>query len=496
MNLNTNKTMPMAYGFLGAAAFWALAHSGPVIAQVGTLPAYLRLQATTPGTQQTGHSNISGTVRAGQFVGGGAGVSGVNADLIDGLDSLSLGKLSATQVWTGANSFSSFGNSFSGVGSSLTDLNATNVSTGTLNSARLPVPMTLAGTVVSSATLFVRNDSPTGFGVFGWTTSPTGSTVGGSFESDSVDGYGAQMISAGPYGAYGLSTKLSGVAYGGFFLSESTSGRGVSGVCLSANGTTHGGYFESRSESGVGAYAQNTRVGGIGLLGRTPPAGSGLSSGGFSTGAWGDTDTGNGVLGTANSGTGVAGRSATGTGVYGQNDSGAGFGVFAAGNSGASGTKSFLIDHPLDPENKYLQHYCNESPTPQNTYQGTVVTDGNSWAVVELPGYFESINKDAKVQLTVDDATADFVLAKVVGGVNGARFRIRTSKPRVKVYWMVSADRNDRWVQKYGTPVEIDKDVSARGTYQHPELYGKGKEFSETFRVMPKQNLPEAGTKP
>ncbi|MBL8065119.1 MAG: hypothetical protein JNM34_04585 [Chthonomonadaceae bacterium] len=55
MNLNTNKTMPTAYGFLGAAAFWALAHSGPVIAQVGTLPAYLRLQATTPGTQQTGH---------------------------------------------------------------------------------------------------------------------------------------------------------------------------------------------------------------------------------------------------------------------------------------------------------------------------------------------------------------------------------------------------------------------------------------------------------
>lgn len=52
----------------------------PAVSQVsGSLPAFVRLQTATPGTQQTGHSNISGTVKAGQFVGGGAGLTGVLA---------------------------------------------------------------------------------------------------------------------------------------------------------------------------------------------------------------------------------------------------------------------------------------------------------------------------------------------------------------------------------------------------------------------------------
>ena len=33
-----------------------------------------------------------------------------------------------------------------------------------------------------------------------------------------------------------------------------------------------------------------------------------------------------------------------------------------------SGVKAFRIDHPLDPENKYLLHYCAEGPEPLNVY--------------------------------------------------------------------------------------------------------------------------------
>ncbi len=43
------------------------------------------LQPTTPGTAQVGHANVNGTVRAGQFVGGGAGVTGVNASQLGGI---------------------------------------------------------------------------------------------------------------------------------------------------------------------------------------------------------------------------------------------------------------------------------------------------------------------------------------------------------------------------------------------------------------------------
>lgn len=65
----------------------ALFLSNSARSQLGVAKGYVQIQSSTPGTAQSGHSNISGTARAGQFVGGGAGLSGVNADLIDGLDS-------------------------------------------------------------------------------------------------------------------------------------------------------------------------------------------------------------------------------------------------------------------------------------------------------------------------------------------------------------------------------------------------------------------------
>ena len=74
--------------------------------------------------------------------------------------------------------------------------------------------------------------------------------------------------------------------------------------------------------------------------------------------------------------------------------------VHVAGNLSASGGKPFRIDHPLDPENKYLYHYAMESPEILNLYRGTAVlnTNGEAWA--ELPDYFESINRDFTYQLT------------------------------------------------------------------------------------------------
>src|SRR6185369_2591920 len=82
---------------------------------------------------------------------------------------------------------------------------------------------------------------------------------------------------------------------------------------------------------------------------------------------------------------------AQGYGVYG---TGGLYGVFSNGNLSASGTKSFRMDHPSDPENKYLLHYCAEGPEPLNLYTGTVTTDAKGEAWVQLPAYCEAINKD------------------------------------------------------------------------------------------------------
>src|SRR5439155_12595336 len=117
---------------------------------------------------------------------------------------------------------------------------------------------------------------------------------------------------------------------------------------------------------------------------------------GATYGVWGQSDStsGRGVLGYASNGSGVP------YGVLGQAGLN-GWAVYALGDFAASGTKSFRIDHPFDPENKYLLHYATESPSPQNFYSGNIVTDANGYAWVELPDYFAKINTNYKYQLTV-----------------------------------------------------------------------------------------------
>ena len=170
-----------------------------------------------------------------------------------------------------------------------------------------------------------------------------------------------------------------------------------------------------------------------------------------------------------------------GYGVYG---TGGLYGVFSNGNLSASGTKSFRIDHPSDPANKYLLHYCAEAPEPLNVYSGTVTTDAKGEAWVQLPAYFESINKDFRYTLTVvDDSDGDaFVLAKVAREIRNGRFKIRTSAPGTKVCWEVKGTRNDPWMKQHGMPIEVEKSKAERGTYQHPELYGQPAEKGLDFR--------------
>lgn len=179
--------------------------------------------------------------------------------------------------------------------------------------------------------------------------------------------------------------------------------------------------------------------------------------------------------------TAIRGQGA-GYGVYG---TGGLYGVFSNGNLSASGTKSFRIDHPSDPENKYLLHYCAEAPEPLNVYSGTITTDAKGEAWVQLPAYFGAINKDFRYTLTVvDDSDSEtFVQAKVAREIRDNRFKIRTSAATTKVSWEVKGTRNDLWMRQHGMPVEVAKSTSERGTYQHPELYGQPAEKGMDYRA-------------
>jgi hypothetical protein len=140
----------------------------------------------------------------------------------------------------------------------------------------------------------------------------------------------------------------------------------------------------------------------------------------------------------------------------------------------SKGAGAFKIDHPLDPENKYLYHSFVESPDMKNIYDGVVTTDGDGYATVELPEWFEPLNRDFRYQLTVLDEAdeAGFVQAKVVRKVKDRRFAIRTSRPRTEVSWQVTGIRHDAFAEKNRIPVEQDKPADERGTYLHPAAFG------------------------
>jgi hypothetical protein len=140
---------------------------------------------------------------------------------------------------------------------------------------------------------------------------------------------------------------------------------------------------------------------------------------------------------------------------------------------------SFKIDHPLDPENKYLYHSFVESPDMMNIYNGNIVTDDDGRAWVQLPDYFEALNQDFRYQLTV---VGQFAQAIVEQEVENGGFQIRTDKPGVKVSWQVTGIRKDPWAERNRIPVEEDKLPDDQGKYLHPELYGQPAELGVHYR--------------
>ena len=186
----------------------------------------------------------------------------------------------------------------------------------------------------------------------------------------------------------------------------------------------------------------------------------------------------------------VDGGSGTNYGVFG---SAAGIGStnwagYFGGNVHVSGTLSknagsFKIDHPLDPENKWLLHSFVESPDMMNIYNGNIITDADGYSTVELPEYFDALNMDFRYQLTVIGEFAQAIIAKEI---EGNRFEIRTDKPNVKVSWQVTGVRKDAYANAYRIQVEVDKKSDEQGKYSNPEAFGLDETMSIDYEHMQK----------
>lgn len=171
-------------------------------------------------------------------------------------------------------------------------------------------------------------------------------------------------------------------------------------------------------------------------------------------------------------------------GVYGECPVG-GYAGYFLGNVKISGklTKgsgSFKIDHPLDPENKYLQHSFVESPDMMNIYNGSVTLNQDGQATVELPSWFEALNKDFRYQLTCIGGFAPVYIAEKI---SNNCFKISGGKGGMEVSWQVTGIRRDPYADKNRIVVEEDKSLEEKGYYLHPEAYGLPREKSiETVR--------------
>jgi hypothetical protein len=139
-----------------------------------------------------------------------------------------------------------------------------------------------------------------------------------------------------------------------------------------------------------------------------------------------------------------------------------------------NGGGGFQIDHPLDPENMTLAHNAVGSPEMTTVYNGNVTTDGEGFATVTLPDYFEALNADYRYQLTVIGTFAQAIIAEEIAD---NRFVIQTDEPNVKVSWQVTGVRQDSYAQANPITVEEEKPEAEQGLYLHPEAYGQPPEM-------------------
>jgi len=144
--------------------------------------------------------------------------------------------------------------------------------------------------------------------------------------------------------------------------------------------------------------------------------------------------------------------------------------VNVSGNlSKSAGT--FKIDHPLDPENKFLYHSFVESPDMMNIYNGIELLDSQGKAIIHMPDWFDALNREFRYQLTaVGTPMPDlFIAEELVGN----QFRIAGGKPNARVSWQITGIRQDPYAEAHRVQVEVVKDSKERGFYIHPDVYGQ-----------------------
>lgn len=208
-----------------------------------------------------------------------------------------------------------------------------------------------------------------------------------------------------------------------------------------------------------------------------------------------------GVYAGSISGTGLNASSGTGYGLFAVSQGWAGWfsGNVKVTGSLSKGSGSFVIDHPLDPENKLLRHNFVESPENLLIYRGKVQLDNSGEASVILPDYFKALTmeNEATIQLTpVGRSKAERYYELSYEWMNSFDQFLIYGEPGREISWMVLADRDDPVIHELGRPVEEEKGdmnpICEKGKLLYPEAYGypetKGRDYVIRQKAIPENH--------
>jgi hypothetical protein len=317
------------------------------------------------------------------------------------------------------------------------------------------------------------------------TTKPTTGILNSVANSSLVVGLSAAgwsapstSISSGTDGAHLTGGNSNSAAGGGGVVATGGTGD-LGGPGINATGGSELGQDASAGD-GIDAQGGSGEAGGIGLI---------ASAGAFE--AEGTISTGSGSRAFGVGGSGVAATGGPGdliggdgiVAVPGQNYTPGGppglAGDFSGdvsitGNLSVSGTKHFRIDHPLDPANKYLYHAALESSEVLNLYSGNTTLNASGEVTIQLPDWFQTLNRDFRYQLTAIGAAAPNL--HIAQKIENNKFKIAGGSAGLEVSWQVTGVRQDAWERAHPMAVEVAKSEKERGYYLNPELFGAPKQ--------------------
>ena len=251
-------------------------------------------------------------------------------------------------------------------------------------------------------------------------------------------------------------------------------------------GTEVSGSVTAGMQSAI--VAENTATVGFGLYAKGYNCG--VSALGGTYGVYGQCEStnGRGVYGnaTATAGTNYA--------IYGQTYSTSGYAGYFIGDVHVTGSInksacSFLIDHPLDPENKLLRHNCMESPEHLVVYRGKARLIAVGEVAVQMPDYFSALTKEEEASIHLTPVGKPFLTgADWNSGFQG--FTIYGESHRA-VFWEVLADRADPVIRRLARPVEEEKSPNNkycdRGKLLYPEAYGYPKSMGRDYEQLERE---------